>query len=108
MPDPDMVKLKAVAKAGAEGFGGGLLGGKPTRQEMGGPVGPGEFRQLSIAEDAACEPVAEPPENRLYARYLDDVGTDAVDQRLRASTINRFISRTAVCMPQNNARAMIA
>ncbi len=97
-----------VAKTGAEGLGRRLLGGEAPGQEVDGSSGVGKFRQFVIGEDTAYEPIPEPLKDRLYAGHPDDVRADAVDQRRRASTMSRFISRTAACIPQNSARAMIA
>src|SRR5690606_20983890 len=39
---------------------------------------------------------------------LDQIGADTGNRHRRASTISRFISRTASASPENTARAMMA
>src|SRR5688500_14651294 len=93
--------------AGTESFGECFLGGKAFRQIGGGLAMGAEALQLRLAQDPLREAIAEALERLLDAADLDHVVADAVDQRA-ASTISRFISRTASRMPANRARLTMA
>src|SRR5688572_8518314 len=105
--DPDAVPVRRVADAGAQGLGEGLLGGEALGQVGGGLAVAVEALQLGLAQDAAREALAEALQRLLDAPDLDHVVADAVDQP-DASTIRRFISRTASRMPTNTARLTMA
>src|SRR3954453_3437983 len=91
----------------AEGFRERLLGGEALgqivcRQAMGG-----EALQLRIDEDAVGEALAPARKRLLDAADLHDIRPHS-ENHLAASTMRRFISRTASRIPTNSARLTMA
>src|SRR2546423_13781034 len=91
----------------AERLGEGLLGREALREIGGRQTMAAEALQFRLAQDAACEALAEPGKRLLDATDLHYVGTDTVDHRA-AWSMSAFISRTASRMPTNTARDTMA
>jgi len=64
--------------------------------------------KLGFRQDTTGESITAPGKVCREPGHLDYIGSDTEDHGLRASTIKRFISRTAAWNPVNRARATIA
>src|SRR5258705_4329178 len=107
VPHPHAMPARRRADSGAERFGERFLGGEALGEIVRTQTVRGKAFHLGIDQDLAGETIAPAHERLLDAADLDDVGSEAEDH-LAASTIKRFISRTASRIPTNSARLTMA
>src|SRR5262245_7471923 len=108
--DPHAVPVRRRVDSGAERLGERFLGREALGEERRRQPMLAKARELGLAQDASREALAEARQRTLDARDLHQVLADAVDHlraAFAASTISRFISRTASRMPTKIERLTI-
>src|SRR5258706_1307445 len=104
---PHAVPVGRRVDAGAERLGERFLGREALGEVVGSLLVHRESLQFGRTEDSLRQSITESGQRLLHSPHFDDIGPHAVDHRA-ASTIRRFISRTASRMPTNSDRLTMA